>query len=145
MIFESVGCPVRVVAALHSRNCPIWQVAARLMVALLSKCARSSSIDSGGFIFAFPGSVSLPHHLWSICDMSGAFDSPDSASTRPCGLVGPPGVTDISRSRFCLSSTTRRVWVVHRSLGIVGKWCGRLRYVRHFVFAPFVLTRVGFS
>ena len=118
---------------------------ASAMVVALSKCAHSSSIDSGAFVFAFRGSVSLPHHIWSICDMSGAFDSPDSASTCPCGLVGPPGVTDISRSRFCLSLTTRRVWVVHRSLGIVGKWCGRLRYVRHFAFALFVLTRVGSS
>ena len=33
-------------------------------------------------------------------------------------------------------------WVqwVGRSLGIVGKWCGWLRYVHHCVFAPVVLT-----
>ena len=52
-------CLTAEVAALRSSNCPIWQVAARLVVALLSQCARSSSIDSGAFVFAFRGSVSL--------------------------------------------------------------------------------------
>ena len=103
MIFESVGSPVRGQDTALERL-PDMEVAPRLMVVALSKCARSSSIESSGFVFAFHGSVSLPHHLWSICDISGAFNSPDSASTRPCGLVGPPGVTDISSIEIARTS-----------------------------------------
>ena len=116
------------------------EVAPRLMVVALSKCARSSSIDSGAFVFAFCGSVSLPHHIWSICDMSGAFDLPDSASTRPCGLVGPPGVTDSSRSFLESSTTTRWVWMINRRSVVDGKWCGWPRCVIHRAIAPLVLT-----
>ena len=121
------------------------EVAPRLMVVALSKCARSSSIDFSAFVFAFHGSVSLPHHLWSICDISGAFDSPDSASARPCGLVGPPGVTDISRSRFQSSSATWWVRLVGGMYMVDGRWCRRPRYVRRIAFALLVLTRLVFS
>ena len=124
---------------------PDMEVAPRLMVVALSKCARSSSIDSSGFVFAFRGSVSLPHHLWSICDMCGAFDSPDSASMRPCGLVGPPGAADISRSRFQSSSATWWVRLVGWMYVVNGRWYRRPRYVRHIAFALLVLTRLVFS
>ena len=104
-----------------------------------------SSIDSCGFIFAFHGSVLLPHHLWSICNMSGAFYSTDSASMRPCGLVGPPEVTDISRSRFQSSSATWWVQLVGGMYMVDGRWCGHPRYVRRIAFALLVLTRLVFS
>ena len=94
MIFESIGCPVRVVMALCLSNCLIWQVAARLVVVLLSECACSSLIDSSAFVFTFRSSVSLPHHLLAVYDISDTSDLPDPASKRPCDLVGPAARTD---------------------------------------------------
>ena len=128
---------------LRSSGYRIWQVAARLMVAL-SKCARSSSRGSSSLVFAFRGSVSLPRHLWSIYDICAACDSPDSASMCPCGLVGSPGVTDISRSRFHSSTTTRWVDISGERPGITGRRFGWPRCVVCHVVAPFVLTFLGF-
>ena len=130
---------------LRSSNCLIWQVAAQLVVALLSKCARSSSTDSDTFVFAFRDSVLLLHHLLAVYDISGAFDSPDSASTRPCGLVGPPGVTDSSRACFQSSSATWWVWLVGGMYMVNGRWCRWPRYVRCIAFVLLVLTRLVFS
>ena len=72
-------------------------------------------------------------------------DSPDSASTRPCDLVGPLVGTDTCSSRFDSSATTRWVRVVNRPSGIDGRRCGWPRYVRRLAFALSVLTRLVFS
>ena len=97
MIFKSIGCPVRVVTALHLSNCPIWQVVARLVVVALSKCAHSSLIDSSTAVFALHSLALLLYHLLAVYDISNASDLPDPASTCPCHLVGPPAGTDTSR------------------------------------------------
>ena len=104
-----------------------------------------SLIDSGAFIFTFRGLVSLPHHLWSICDISGTFNSPDSASTSPCGLVGPPGAADTCRSHFQSSSATWWVRLVSGMYVVDGRWCRWPRYVHCIMFALLVLTCLVFS
>ena len=65
------------------------------------------------------------------------------ASTWLSGLVSPSPDTDLTdSSRIHLQSSMTMWWVrqVGRLLGVVGKWCGRLRYVHHCAFAPVMLT-----
>ena len=114
------------------------------MVAL-SKCARSSSIGSSGLVFAYRSLGSLLHHLWSIYIVSGASNSPDSASTRSNDLVGLPGVADTCRSQFQSSSATGWVRRGVRSSVVVGKWIGWPRYVVRRSFISSVLTRLESS
>ena len=112
---------------------------------MLAKCARSTSIDSYGFIVAIPASGSLLRHLYSIYTVSDRSNSPNSASTRSHDLVGPLVGTDVSRSRFDSSTTMRRVRLVGRVSMVGGRWCGRPMCVRHPVVAPSVLTCLDFS
>jgi hypothetical protein len=92
---------------------------------------------------AYRASGSLYHHLWFICIKYNVSDPPDIASTRPCGLVGPPGVTDSCRSHFESSSVTRWVRLVGRMSVVDGRWCGQPRYVHHcFEFTLSVLIHL---
>ena len=89
------------------------------MVAL-SGCACSSSIDSSRLVFTYRALESLLHHLWSIYNVSGASDLPDSASTRLYDLVSHLAGTDASRSQFESSSTTWWVRMCVRSSEVIG-------------------------
>ena len=101
---------------------------ATIMVAL-SRCTRSSSINSSTAILAFR-SLGLPlHYLWSMYNVSGTFDSPDSALTCLNDLVGPPGITDTSRFHCNSSSATWQIWMGVRLSVVVGRWCGQSRYI----------------
>ena len=144
--------------ALRSSGFPKWYVAARLMSCTV-QCSRSASIDSSGLVCAYLASRTLLRHLQSIYDVSERSDSPDTASTRPCDLVGPLPGTDFSSSRLESSTTPRWVRMVGGSSRIDGRWCGWLsgssgidgewfgwlRYVRCCSPALSVLIRLVFS
>ena len=69
-------------------------------VVSLSGCAHSSSIDSRSLVFAYHGLGSLLGCLWSIYNVSGASDSPDSASTRPNDLVSCLGANMVGSDGY---------------------------------------------
>ena len=114
-----------------------------IVVAPSSRCACSSSGNSNTTVFAYRTLGSPLLHIWSIYNVSGASDLPDSASLRLCNLVGPPArVTDSCTSglRFQLSKAMWQVRTGVRSSVVLGRWSGRSRYICHCVTALLMLT-----
>ena len=115
------------------------------IVVVLSRCACSSLGNSNTTVFTYCALGSLLLHIWSIYNVSGVSDLPDSALVRLCNLVGPPArVTDscTSRLRFQSSKAMWRVRTGMRSSVVLGMWSGRSRYVRRHVTALLMLTRL---
>ena len=94
------------------------------IVVVLSRCARSSLGNSNTTVFTYHALGLLLLHIWSIYNVSGVSDLPDSALVRLCNLVGPPArVTDscTSRSWFQSSNTMWRVRIGVRSSVVLGR------------------------
>ena len=116
-----------------------------IVVALSSRCACLSLGNSNTAVFTYHALGSLLLHIWSIYNVSGTSDLPDSASVHLCNLVGPPArVTDLrtSRSWFQLSKAMWWVRTGMRSSLVLGRWSGRSRYVRCHVTALLMLTHL---
>jgi hypothetical protein len=102
------------------------------VVLVQSWCARSRVLALCSVVVLRYRSGILPQHLDSAFDVSDALDVPALASTWPYDSVSRClhfRLTDSFRSRFDLSSSTRRVRELDGTLGVVRRWCGRLRYV----------------
>ena len=102
---------------------------------------RSCCLCCTCFTWIVTGVVFLVHHrcgllpqpLDCICNISDALDSTALALTQWYNLVSQSShcwSSHLSSARFESSSTTRQVQELNGSLRVVGRWCGRLRYVR---------------
>ena len=87
------------------------------IVATLTRCACSSSIDFSGPVFAFHGLGLLLHVLWSIYNISAASNSSDTALTHLNDLVCHFRVIDTYRSQVFVVDVLFSIGVRHSSNG----------------------------
>ena len=104
-----------------------------------SRCVHLFSGNSNTTVFAYHTMESLLLHLWSMYNMCGTSNLPDSALVHACDLVGPRGIADSYKLQFELSLAMWRVRTGMRLSAVLGRWCGWSGYVCRCVTALLVL------
>ena len=112
---------------------PNTEVAPQLLRSCCLCCTCFAWIVTGAVFLVHRHCGVLPQPLGCICDVSDALNAPDLASKWWYDLVSRSShcqSSDLSSARFESSLSTQWVRELNGSFRVVGRWCGRLRYIR---------------